>query len=471
MKRPISWVHWIVLFLLLIAIGEYAAVTWLAPQYVIRVAERLAGGSLAVNDAHLSFPLTTTLNGVRLISNTPDALLSAQRVRIEPRWFSASTRTLFLDRIEIDRPHLRMMRTEAGTLVWPAWSPSVVTGGTALSGPLWRIHVESLHIEDGVIELIDYNAPTPFHGVLHHVSLVAGPLTIPFGGPQMSFAVRGEVVGQGGEGAPVYCSGWCDAPSRDLRASCKMEPLALSAFESYFQQGNVKVRVYNATVKSTSQWMAHANDLEGRIQVELGNLSEGDLSVHGRTVVDVKKLTEGEPPQLSAEFKITGPLDNPSAWRSDFVPGNEQVQQLVKPLLDRGIEMIRIPFGGAKFGVSITTANPDTMNGIEQTSKQVDRELEILSTTVPSTPSPSSATPPAAVSPGAASSAVGEPPAAPPTPAPVESPAPAATSAPPTPQPPSVPSAPAKASAVQGEPAPAVPSSAPSSDSSVPSAP
>ncbi len=217
--------------------------------------------------------------------------------------------------------------------------------------------------------------------------------------------------------------------------------------------------------------MAHANDLEGRLQVELGNLSEGDLSVHGRTVVDVKKLTEGEAPRLSAEFKITGPLDAPSAWHSDFVPGDAQAQQLVKPLLDRGIEMIRIPFGAHKLGVGITSANPDTMSGIKRTSKQVDQELEILSTPLLSTPSSSSAMPPAAVSSGAASSAVGEPPPAPPTSAPVESPAPAATSALPTPQPPSVPSAPAKASAVQGEPAPPAPSSAPSSDSSVPAAP
>jgi len=456
--------HGVVLLLLAIVIGEYIAVTWLAPQYVIRLAERLAGGSLAVNDAHLSFPLTTTFTGVHLISQTPDTLLSAQHVRILPRWFSASTRTLSLKRLDIDRPLLRLIRTEDGTLVWPAWSPSTASRAAAMvSGSLLRIHIESLRVEDGVIEFVDYKTPTPFHGVLHHVSFVAGPLTIPLGGPQMSFAVRGEVVGHGGEAAPIYCSGWCDIRARDLRASCKLEPLALSAFEPYFQQGPVKIRVYDTTVKSTSQWVARANELEGRLQIERGNIGEGDVSGRGRTVVDVKKLTEGEAPRLSAEFKITGPLDHPRAWRSDFVPGDAQAQQLVKPLLDRGIEIIKIPFGNHTLGVSITSANPDTMSGIEQASQQVERELEILAPPVPAVPS-ALASPPAApiveVAPSGPSSVEAEqhPPAS--SPEPLAAPVPF-----------SEPPSPAKDASVQYAPAPAAAPANPSSDSGLPTGP
>ncbi len=482
MKRPISWVHWGALFLLLVAIGEYAAVTWLARQYVLRVAERLAGGLISVDEARLSFPLTTTLTGVHLLSNTPDALLSAQRITIHPRWFSASTRTLSLNSIVIDRPHLRLIRTAEGTFVWPAWPPSSGRGAGALPRSLWRVRIESLRVEDGVVELVDYKTPTPFHGVLHHVSFVVGPLTIPLGGPQMSFAVRGELVGHGGDAAPVYCSGWLDIPARNLQASCKLEPLPLAAFDPYFRQGSVKIHVYDATVKSTSQWVAHANELEGRIQVELGNLREGDLSVRGRTVVDIKKLTEGEAPRLSAEFKIGGPLDNPSAWHSDFVPGDAQAQQLVKPLLDRGIEMIRIPFGNRKLGVGITAANLDTMNAIEQASKQVDQDLELLAIPAHGTPPapqapapapsvevlpnapPAASSPPAAVvapapaQPDAAAPVEGEPSSAVP-PVPAAPPAPAAPAPPPPTAPPNAPDASSGASSV-----PAVPSSAPSSD-------
>jgi hypothetical protein len=228
----------------------------------------------------------------------------------------------------------------------------------------------------------------------------------------MSFAVRGELVGHSGEAAPVYCSGWVALPAKDLQASCQLEPLALAAFEPYYQQGNVKVRVYNATLKSTSQWLVDSNAFDGRVQMELGNLTEGDVSVHGRTVVDVKKLAAGEAPRLSAELKITGPLDNPTAWRSDFVPGDTVAQQLVRPLLDRGIEMINIPLGERKISVSITPASQATMSSIEEASKQVQQDLEILAT-----PAAEPAAPVTAPTEGTPS-APGE--SAPPSPAPSE---------------------------------------------------
>ena len=406
MRRPLSWLHWVLILCLLLIGGEALAVIGLVPHYVMHVVESAVGGTLRVGGAHLSFPLTTTLQGVRAVNSTPEFALSIQGVVIRPRGVSIPSRMLELDALQIEQPLLRLTRSQAGTMLWPALLAAEAPAGAMAARsavmaasplpPRWRLHIDSIQIDDGTIELIDQKLPTPFHGVLQHVSVVAGPVTIPFESSQVSFAVRGELIGHAGEGAPLYCSGWVNFSAKDLQASCQLEPLALAAFEPYYQQKNVQVRVYSATLKSTSQWTAKANALEGRIQVELGHLTEGDLSVRGKTLVDVKKLAGGEEePKLRGEFQVTGPLDNPGAWRPDFVPGDAAAQQLVQPLLDRGIEIINIPFGGRKIGLSITPANQETMTDIQEVSKQVEKDLEILSAPT------SEATPPGAQAPRA----------------------------------------------------------------------
>lgn len=398
MKRPIGWLHWLLAFCLLIITGQYFALMWLAPHYVMRMVESAVGGILRIQQARLSFPLTMTFANVSSANRRTDSVLVLPRVVIKPRWLSVATRTVELDQVTIERPLLRVTRSAAGELVWPPLFTPALPAPPAASHPFWRVQIQSLVVEDGTIEFLDQQAQPLFHGVLHHLSVVIGPLVFPGGSPKMSFAVRGEFVGHAGEAAPVYCSGWAALTENDLQASCQLEPLALSAFEPYYQQGNVRVRVYSTTLKSTSQWLVDANALDGRVQMELGHLTEGDLSIHGRTVVDVKRLAAGAEPRLTAELKIAGPLDHPEAWRSEFVPGDTVAQQLVRPLLERGIEMITIPFGGQKLKVSISLASPSTMTGIEEASKQVEQDLEILATpaeTVQPETAPVEAAPPA----------------------------------------------------------------------------
>lgn len=423
MKRPLSWLYWTLLIVFLLIAGEYAAMTWIAPRHLIRVAERFAGSSLSVGSAHLSFPLTTTLTSLQLLHNTPEAAFTVQRVRVEPRWYSAPRRMLWVRTVHIERPLLRLTRTEAGTTVWPSLPPPRTT--LAATKLLERVQIETLQVEDATIEFVDYRALAPFHAVLQHVSFVVGPVTVPLGGPHMSFALRGEFVGHGGDAAPFYCSGWAGLDTHDLQASCHLEPMMLSAFEPYYRQKKVKVRVYQATAKSTSQWAARGNVLEARIQIGLGSLEQADVSVHGRTVVDAKELTEGAGPALNAEFKITGPLDRPAAWRWEFVPGDVAAQRLIKPLLDQGIEMLKIPFGGQKIGVSLTTASVDTMHEIEDAGREIEEALELLaapeealpviepSPAAPALAEPESPTPPAAEPPSEVT-----PPAPPAPPAP-----------------------------------------------------
>ncbi|MBI1992425.1 MAG: DUF748 domain-containing protein [Candidatus Omnitrophica bacterium] len=395
MRRPPSLLRGFLLLVLLFLVGEYVALTHLAPRYVLQAVQHAAGGEIVAAQARLSFPLTTTLQGLRLVNNTPQSALTIQRAAIWPRWLSLPSRTLWLDAVELDRPILRLTRTHDGTFLWPNIPQAVTTGtirprwgfpSTTRATPVpasWQVRIDSIKVVDGVIELVDEKSASPFHGVLDHLSLIAGPLTVPLGGsPQLSFAIRGQAVGHGGHAAPFYCSGWLNVTTKDLQATCRLEPLALAAFEPYYQ-GSPEVRVYAMTLASTSHWMVRANTLSGRIQLELGRLGEGDLSIRGRTVLDVKHIAGGPTPRLSGEITLAGPLDDPRRWRAEFSPGDDQMQQLVTRLLDHGIQMIKILLWGGEMRISLVPASKEAMANIEAASKEIQEALEILAVPLP----------------------------------------------------------------------------------------
>ena len=391
MKRPKTWLRWFFFACVVLGLGEYVALTVFAPRYVLRVVERAAGGELSIGRARLSFPFTTRLKALRLVTNTAEAGLTIQHAVIRPRWLSLPSRTLWVDSLQLERPFLRLTRTKDGTIRWPSIPQ------TASSS--WRIHLGSLKVVDGIVDFIDEKPATTLHGALTHVSIDLGPLTIPQGGAQMTFAIRGEVLGAGGNAAPLYCSGWLVLATKDLEASCQMEPLPLDAFDPYSRQQ--QMRVYGATLRLTSQWLAKANDLSGRIQLELGNLKEGGLSVKGRTLVDPKQFSADEVPRIGGEITVTGPLDNPHEWHAAFQPGDERAQQLIKQLLDRGVEVIKVPLWGTSIRVGLAPASKATMTDIEAVSKEVQEALEILAVPEPTpaiqptAPAPEpSATPP-----------------------------------------------------------------------------
>lgn len=445
MKRPNFWLRAFLALAIIVVIGEYAALTWLAPRYVVQAIQQAAGGELAVQFARLSFPMTTTLSGLRLLANTPEAALTIQKALIRPRGVSLASRRVWLQTVELDRPFLRLTRTKAGTFIGPKVQSMLAAEAPGAEPPAsmarallrgWDAHLETLQITEGVLEFVDENPANPFHGVLQHVFISLGPVALPRPTSQMSLAIRGEFIGHGGHEAPFYCSGWVDAARRNLEANCQFESLPLAAFEPYFQR-SLTLRVYSATLKSTSQWIASANDLEARLQLELNDVSEGDLSIRGRTILDVKRLTNGrDDARLRAELVIQGPLDQPAQWHAQFIPGDEQVQHVIGRLLERGVEVIRMSFLGHWIAIGIAPASQAMMQDFETASKEIAEALEILATPAVPEPAPEPAAVPAVItleSPAAA-------PVIPEPPAPVGSQAPVVAPAPPAP--PAEPSAP-----------------------------
>jgi hypothetical protein len=249
-----------------------------------------------------------------------------------------------------------------------------------------------LSIEEGVIEFVD-DGPTPtFHGLLDHLTVVVGPIALTSDGSRvsavpieyagMSFATRGKLVGYRGEAAPIYCSGWLEVAEKDMQASCQLEPIALAAFEPYYH-GASEIRVYATTLKSTGQWSATSNQLDGRIQLQLDHLDEGDFSVRGRTILDIKKIPGHEEPRLSAEISVTGPFDSPRQWRAQFLPGDDRVQALVNRLLEYGVRIIRVPFLGYQMHISLSPSAAGALVDVETASREVREALEILAAPIP----------------------------------------------------------------------------------------
>ena len=406
MRHPRYWLRGLLLAGAAFLVAALVVLRWVAPRYVVQALERLTGGKVSVEQVRLSFPLTTTLTGVRLAANTPEAALTIQQVVITPRWVSVPPWTLWIDAIEVRQPLLRVTRTETGALFWPTLPWTGVAHRRA-----WQLHVNSLNVLGGVIELIDERPDPPFHGAVDHLSVLLGPVTLAAGrdgmafaphfGPSnplaagMSCAGRGRAAGYAGAAAPLYCSGWLDPVAKDLQASCRLEPLAMNAFDPYYH-GRSELRVYTATLKSTSQWEAKANRFTGRVQLEIDNLSEGDLSVRGRTIVDVKRLTAGQEPRLTGEVSLSGLLDRPEEWQASFLPGDDRVQELVGRLLEQGVRAIKVAVGDYRMLIAVSPSTEATMTEIDATSREIQDALEILAAPPPEPEAPAEAQTPAA---------------------------------------------------------------------------
>jgi len=377
MRHPRDWRWWTVWLVVLLIAGQYAMLTWIAPRHVLRLAQRLLGGALLIDRARLALPLTTRFSGIRFVHNSAQSAFTIQQAVIRPRLLLPSLKMISLASIELDRPFLRITRTRTGTTVWPVLSHA---DGHGAAGA-WQLRADTVRVTDGTIEWIDETVEPPFHAVFDRMSFVVGPVTWPGGGEQTSFAVRGAILGRAEDPAPVYCSGWWALTAGDLQASCQLEPLPLALFDPYFQ-GPPTIRVYGATISSTSQWTARANALEARIQLELGHLDEGDLSVHGRTIVDVKRLATADDPTIKGEVMLTGTLDSPEQWSGDFIPGNQGAQRLAAQFLERNVKALKVALGPKRVGVRIGAGSEAAAQDIEAAAQGIREALEMLTTPV-----------------------------------------------------------------------------------------
>lgn len=393
MKRPAPASFWI-LSLFILCLGGYLFLTAVIPQGVLSLISSVLKGSVTVESAQLLFPFTLQLSGVRFYTPAKETAISIRRLVLRPQGLSWRDRTFWFDAIEIEAPVWRLVRSSRGewflpTAIRPLDTELDITRVSRVPDVVrrvmtWGIGIKRLSIMDGMIELVDHYCPSTFHGLLDHVAIEVGELRLPPGGFKSSFAVHGELIGHSGEMAPLYCSGWVDMPSRDIDTSCRLEPFALAAFEPYYG-GQVQLRVYGTTVESTVRLAARSNVLEGQIRFVLGNLTEGDLSVRGKTILDVKRLSriqEG-PLRVNWQLAINGALDDPTSWDIHILPGSPSAQQITDRWIEHGVRQIAISVLGHVLAVQITPTDSQEMTDIEVVSKRVIEALEILALPVP----------------------------------------------------------------------------------------
>jgi len=431
MRRSGLWLERILIGILLFFIAGHFTFSHFIPSHVARLLRQAAGQTLTVGRVRVGFPLRLILSEVSLAQANPGTLVRSRQVVVVPQWLSWRKKTLWVRTVEIDEPRIQVGRMRDGKFnspadLLPSASSSTPSSGdsasppttspTATAGSSWRIIIQTVQVSGGTIEFVDEQTTEPFRAALTDLSLVGGPVAFPPTFDYIALAIQGRLVGAQQLAAPVYCSGWMDLNAKDLDVSCQVEPLRLAAFEpSYHQQGPLQVHSYDATLRATGRLTAKANVLDGRVQLTIDNLSEGDLTFLGKTLAEIKKGTGESERTLTGELQISGPLDRSADWRIQLAPGNEIVQRLVKPLLDRGGGTVPIKVGKQTIQVGITTADEAVMSNIEAASKTVEESLKILA---PASPSPEA--PPLASAPS--SEATAEQPATSPTPAPEQAP-------------------------------------------------
>lgn len=376
MRRPLTWLEPLVLWPVLLLLIAYGGL-WIAfPPWVVRQLTRHSKGQVAVERAILQFPFTLVLSQAHVATFSASTSLQCERITLRPRWWSWTRRTLWLETVEVEQPSLRFARTQDGTLAWPSLNLQVLASADPdASPPAWRVVIQTLRLVNGSVVFLDAQPPTPFEGSIAELGLVGGPFELPLTSAQRSFAVQAKVIGAKERSAAVYCSGWLALGDRGLDIACRLDLLPLAAFAPYYDRpGALQVRVYDATLKATARLTAKSNDLTGRIRLEIGNLSEADLSVFGRTVADVKQLAGEGPPVLSGEVQIAGALDRLDQWELTLIPGNEIVRDLIKPLLDRRIGTMPVRLGEQTIPVGIAPATEEAMSDVSAVSQHEPSE-------------------------------------------------------------------------------------------------
>jgi len=358
-----------------------------------RLAQRF-GTTVQIGTIRVGVPFRLILADVRIGGDTPEIALRIHRIMMTPTWVSWSRRLVWLAALEIDQPFLPVRRTQEGTLVWPSVE-ALLHGLSGTSTPPadeqstmwntiiggWQTAIHTVQLAGGTIEFTDDKTGQPFQWSLSDLFFIGGPIAEQAASHRIPIAWQGRLVGDRGFAASSYCSGWVHLRPKEFELTCQLQPLRLAAFQPYYQ-GPTQWLVHHATLTARSHAIAKANQLEGRVQLEIENLSEADVSALG----DIKTPADGSESVLTGEIHLSGPLDRPAEWSFQLVPGNEIVQRLMKPLLSRGGGIVRIKVGTQTIPISFAPATEEALSDQEAVKKQVEEHLAIIAPVAPEAP-------------------------------------------------------------------------------------
>lgn len=375
--------------LLLGLLASGAALFWVLPAYARLAVRDLISDAYLIGGIDFKPPARLILQDVRLSSAPGQAAAGVGRIAIDIEGLDWIKRTVWVGLL-FEEPSVRLWRSESGAVSVPLHPlRGIRPGGGAYdtqeaalpSGVSdWRVRVRTVRVVSGAVEWVDERFPKPYRGLLQHIFLTASPGLHGTAQPPLSFAMHAQWVGLGGHSAPLYCSGWLGVADRNVEASCRLEPIATAAFESYLSRiGKVQVRLYEAAVSGTTHWQAYGNRLDGRFQVQLDNLTQGDLSMRGHTILDFATLTRDNGGKLISEIRVMGLLDDPSGWQWECTPGTDLIQQHIRTKYDRAKEVVSFRLLGQKVGLLLVPVSREFVDAIEHASREVRQALEAVS--------------------------------------------------------------------------------------------
>ena len=306
-------------------------------------------------------------------------VLQAHRIIMQPSLGAMLVGRLIFSRVSVRGATITIVR--AGPHQWNV--TTTVPEHTAMppqTGPilqrfvkLGKLVVRRLDIYNGTVQFEDHAASQPINVRIQGLRLVIRAMPTPQHFWAAHFWAEGKLrVRPDGRESPFRVSGWVDPVTKDLEAKFHLADVELAPLEPYYQGRVTKVRAYEGRLTLQGTASARANDLTIACQATLSNLTQGGISVLGRTIADVGGALNAAQGALDADFLVRGALDDPAHWKYQLGPNQAPLILFFLPFMQREGETTVIKIGHTELdvgsavqqwlGPNAPVATPPTVN-------------------------------------------------------------------------------------------------------------
>ncbi len=303
---------------------------------------------ILVRRIHMRWPCTVVVDYASWAApGTPQApWLQVPHATIDLFVTPLFVKRLVIRNVVLEQPRVTVHRDADGRwnlppLRRPSAASSVAGRAVPAAKPRWSIAVLAAHVKQGVLVLDDQRIRDGFHGEVVDWDLAVRQPLMPWHGWRTQVETRGTAVLRAGHStAPLALTGWVDLQAKDLDGTLTVKDFDIGAVEHYINQGRLTLRFYQAQASMTARLKAVRGDFTADCQTTLTNLTDGEVSIKGVRVLDVKDAVGGPDRIVHLHIVLRGPLQRPRAWRPRFIPTGEQTIKLLRPLFEGRKETI-----------------------------------------------------------------------------------------------------------------------------------
>ncbi len=411
------------------AIGALLILVWwggtqAVGRSVVGHLRRLLPGVTSVGRITLTFPPGIALQHVRWQDAiTAEPILRAHRIVLQPSWGALLMGRLFLTSLTIRGAELHVVRNPDkrwNVMLNPQSSSWARLQDAILRHFLreGRLGAQRVRLLNGVIVIEDQAVRPPVTLRMEHVTLRVWASPLPPRLWRTRFSIEGILRAQPeGPPSPFRLVGWLDPLARDLEATFHIGEVELKPLHPYYQGKVTSVHAYAGRLTLQGEAKAKQNELTATCHLTLSNLTQGDISILGRTIVDVGNSLQGTQGTLASEILVRGPLDQPAQWRYELGPNQAPLILLFLPLMELSGQATVIKIGPTELdvgsavqqwlGSSAPVPQPGAVNGRPQEATSSPPPPPVAGV-LPTTPSESKETTPQPPPPAAPVESQGE---------------------------------------------------------------